>query len=147
MKKLLYILLLLPALTNAQRYTRAEIKHAADSLLRTFVREDMFVRCQSDLDNESRIAYSYTNKKRKICYGDIPEQANNRTKGRFNGTTIRYSMIYPCPKCAICDVVKGRIYISLTRWLDMGKAPDISFIPDYVWENDTCRPVTPLSLK
>jgi hypothetical protein len=147
MKKLLCILLLLPALTKAQRYTRAEIKHAADSLLRTFVREDMFVRCQSDLVNESIIAYSYTNKKGKICWGDIPEQVNTRTKGRFLSTTIRYTMIYPYPKCPICDVVKGRIYINLTRWLEMGKAPDITFIPDYVWENDTCKPGTPITFR
>lgn len=147
MKKLLCILLLLPALTNAQQYTRAEIKHAADSLLRTFIREDMFSRCESDLMNESKICYTYKNKKGKICYADIPEQAKPFTKGKFNGTTIRYTMIYPYPKCPVCDVVKGRIYVSLNRWLDMGKAPDISFIPDYVWENDSCRPVTPLSLR
>lgn len=139
MKKLLSIFLLFPLLSHAQQYTRAEIKHAADSIMHTFLRADMFAACESDLDNDHYVFYSYENTKGKIKSAEVPRRPNKYTKGKFKSVIVPYNMKYCYQKCKTNDVLEGTFRVTLDRYLDMKKAPDIASIPDYVWENDSCR--------
>jgi len=139
MKQLICIFLLFPILSHAQQYTRAEIKHAADSIMRTFLRADMYAACEGDLDNDHYTFYSYESADGKMKKAEVPRQPGKFTKGKFKSVTILYSLKYPYPKCRAHNVVEGTLSITLDRYLDMEKAPDIGFIPDYVWENDSCR--------
>lgn len=139
MKKLLSVFLLFPMFGHAQLYTRAEIKHAADSIMRTFLRADMYAACVGDLDNDHYTFYTYQTTSGKMKKAEVPRQPGVFTKGKFRSVTILYSLRYPYPKCKTNNVVAGTLSVTLDRHLDMQKAPDIAFIPDYVWENDSCR--------
>jgi hypothetical protein len=139
MKMLPFLLLLCCFKASAQQYTRAEIKHASDSIMKIYLRSDMYARCESDFDKDAVIVYTYTNDKGKLKYAEVPRQPKALTKGRFKSVEVGYIMKYPYGKCRIPDEVNGRLYVKLDRWLDMSHAPDIGFIPDYVWEKDSCR--------
>lgn len=141
MKKLIFIFLLFPMLVNAQQYTRAEIKHAADSIVRSFVGGEVFGYAVSELEDESLICYRYVDHKGKEKYREVPRKGGY-TRGRFKDITVRYRVKYPYPKCVICDTVRGATSVTLNRWLEMKRSPDISFIPDYVWERDSCKRTT-----
>ncbi len=138
MKKLLLIFFLHSTVVNAQQYTCAEIKHAADSIVRSFVGEDIFKYAVSELDEEKMVCYRYVNHKGKAKYHEVPT-GRNYTKGKFKDIVVRYRVKYPYPKCVICDTVRGYTSVTLNRWLEMKLSPDISFIPDYVWEQDSCK--------
>ena len=107
--------------------------------MRTFLRADMFAACESDLDNDHYVFYTYENTKRKIKSAEVPRQPNKFTKGKFKSVRIPYVIRYVYPNCRVHDFVEGTLYVTLDRYLDMKKAPDIALIPDYVWENDSCR--------
>lgn len=138
MKQIILILFLFPLALNAQQYTRAEIKHEADSIVRSFVGADVFKYAVSELDDERIVCYRYVAKNGKEKYKQVPD-GNDYTKGKFKDITVRYRVKYPYPKCVICDTVRGYTSVTLNRWLEMKLSPDISFIPDYVWEQDSCR--------
>ena len=138
MKNLLYIFLLLPSLAYSQKYTRAEIKHAADSIVQSFIGADIFKYAVSELDDDRLVCYRYLNHKGNAKYHEVP-WGRDYTKGRFKDITVRYRVKYPYPKCVICDTVRGYTSVTLNRWLEMKLSPDVSFIPDYVWEQDSCK--------
>jgi hypothetical protein len=138
MKKLFFILFLAPLLAHAQQYTRAEIGHVADSILRSYIGDAIFAHATSEVDDDSYVCYSYIGKKGKVKYSRLP-RPNTFTKGAFNGITLKYKVQYPYPKCPACDVVKGQTSVILDHHLRMKTLPDISFIPDYVWAKDSCH--------
>ena len=138
MRYLLYLLSFFPLISSGQQYTRAEIKHAADSIVSSFVGADIFKYAVSELDDEKMVCYRYVNHKGNAKYHEVP-MGRNYTKGKFKDIVVRYRVKYPYPKCVICDTVRGYTSVTLNRWLEMKLSPDISFIPDYVWEQDSCK--------
>ena len=138
MKKMLWILLLVSIHGYGQQYTRGQIKYYADSILKSFVGQDMFDHCKCKLSTDAYIYYRYTDRKGCIRSAEVPRH-NKLTRGDFGGVDVWYRMEYPYPKCPVCDVTRGEMCVSLNRYLDMAKSPDIGFIPDYIWEKDSCR--------
>lgn len=139
MNKFVFILgLLIPNMMCAQQYNRSEIKHAADSILKTFIGMDMFAHCSNELNSGYIVYYRYADKKGKIKFAEVPEKGY-LTKGEFKGIEVWYKMVYPYPRCTVCDTTRGELSVKLNRWLDMEKAPDIGWIPDYIMERDSCR--------
>lgn len=139
MKKLIYIIILVPLLSRAQQYTRAEIKHEADSILLSMVGQDIFDHCSSELSNDMYVPYKYIDKKGRKRYTEVPRHKGQLTKGRFREVNVIYTVVYPYPKCLTNNVVRGRIDVTLDRNLEMKKSPDVGFIPDYVWAKDSCK--------
>ncbi len=139
MKNLLPILLLLTNITHAQKYqyTRAEIKHVADSVMRYYIRDTLLSYCSNELNTDNYVYYRYTDSKGRIKYHEVP-RGRSYTKGEFKDIEVWYRIKYPYPKCAIADTVRGETSLVLGRKLDVKRAPAVSFIPDYVWERDSC---------
>lgn len=138
MKKLLVISLLFSLPGYSQQYTRTEIIHAADSVLKYYVKNDVFSHSRNELNTDAFVYYRYTDHKGRTKFHEVP-RGRRLTKGRFKELEVWYKVKYPYPKCKVCDTVKGETSLVLGRKLEVIKAPDISFIPDYVWEQDSCR--------
>jgi hypothetical protein len=143
MKKLLLVLFLFPVSGYAQQYTRAQIQHKADSFMKAYLGERFFAYTRCKLNTDAYSYYRYTDSKGKLQYAEVPINKNKWTKGEFEDIKVWYKLKYPYPKCAICDTVRGKTFLLLDSDLEMVAYPDIGFIPDYVWANDSCR-FTPL---
>ncbi len=139
MKKFLALLLLLPSFAFAQQYTRANIRHRADSFLLAYTRHDILQHSQWVTGTGVNSIYTYTNRKGKLKYTMLPWEDSTFTTGNFAGVKVWYEVTYPYPKCAIADTIRTHIIIDLNGQLELNHTPDISVIPDYVWENDSCK--------
>lgn len=140
MRKLFLILFLsFPFVAHAQRYTRAQIHHRADSCMQAYLgdRFTKFLECKLNSDKPSY--YRYTDEENKMRYAELPLDDARWTKGYFEDIKVWYRFRMPYPKCPMCDPVIGKTYVQLDWNLDMVAYPDIGFIPDYVWANDSCR--------
>jgi len=140
-KNLLFILLLAPTLLRAQHYTRTTIQHRADSFLLAYTRHDILAHSKWVPGTGAYSTYTYTNRKGKLKYTMLPWEDSTYTTGNFAGIKVWYDVTYPYPKCAIADTIRTHIIIDLDGQLELRHTPDISVIPDYVWENDSCKNV------
>ena len=139
MKKFLALLLLLPSFAFAQQYTRATIRHRADSFLLAYTRHDILQHSKWVTGTGVNSIYTYTNRKGKLKYTMLPWEDSTYTTGNFAGVKVWYEVTYPYPKCAVADTIRTHIVIDLNGQLELNHTPDISVIPDYVWENDSCK--------
>jgi hypothetical protein len=64
---------------------------------------------------------------------------NNSFKGKFVFAKVCWSIRIPYPKCPTCDTLNGIVCITLDKSLTKISEPDLSFIPQSFYSNDSCN--------
>jgi len=137
MKKLCVILLLLqPTLIFAQQYTRQEVREAADSILHNYLGDVLFDACKYT----KKGYYTYTDATTEIHYAMLGK--SRVTKGTLVNVFMSYKMDYDYPHCAGYSKIKGTINLELNNNLQSTGKPNLSFIPDFVFNGEDCRLLT-----
>lgn len=127
-------------MVNGQQYTRSEIKKKADKAILGYIRDTMFSYSKCELTNgKAFCSYRYRTKRGIVKWAEVPFAPNQRTKGDFEDILIAYKINMPYPKCPICNRIIRTMYIRLDSELNVKETPDLTVIPDYVWERDSCR--------
>ncbi len=67
---------------------------------------------------------------------------NNSLKDKFVFAKVCWSIRIPYPKCPTCDTLKGIVSITLDKSLTKISEPDLSFIPQSYYSNDSCNFIT-----
>ncbi|HXS35462.1 MAG TPA: hypothetical protein VN721_02085 [Flavipsychrobacter sp.] len=135
-QRLLFLLLLIPIITPAQSYTKDEIKQRADSIMHSYLGNDMYQACK-------------LTKKCYYCYTDDAGtkhwQMLNKSKwteGNLVYATMVYKLNYTYPKCDVYNDISGKIYLELDNNLKSKGRPDMGFIPDFVFKHENCNLLT-----
>ncbi|MBA3830181.1 MAG: hypothetical protein H0X33_14675 [Taibaiella sp.] len=136
MKRLLFLLVLIPSLVHAQHYTRREIRESADTILQNVLGNRLFEACTYT----HKGYYNYLDSTGKSHYAMVDK--HKKTKGTIQSIIMTYNFNYNYSKCAAYNNITGVIHLQMNNELGMVLSPDISFIPSFVIDNTGCRLAT-----
>jgi hypothetical protein len=116
----------------AQHYPAARVQAVADSLLRQQVGPVLWAQSQY----QARTFYYARHSTGKERYRALP--AGGKTRGRLRRIEVRYTLQLSPTGCAAMDTLAGPVLVALDAQLHPMEAPNLAFIPDFLWRREPC---------
>ncbi len=120
---------------QGQAYRYMQIKEKTDSLLSSTIGRDLFQYCNI---NDAGSYYSYHKKTKELF-----KRLNRRhTYQHLVSAVVSYHFAMPYPKCTCMDTITCDIIVALDTALALTHDIDVSSIPDFVTQHDSCHFIT-----
>ncbi len=122
----LLVLFVLPLGVKGQ-YTKSRIIQTADGKIKQLLGEGLFGHCLNAHD----MRYTYTDDSGKIQTARMTDD-DTITKGRLDQIYVIYYFEYKYPELKDTTIY-SEFNIVLDKYLQTVRAPDLGFIPEYLW--------------
>ncbi|MEI8278182.1 MAG: hypothetical protein WCG87_00380 [Bacteroidota bacterium] len=126
-----------PFFSMGQQYTIEQVRHNADSIMRSLVGESIFKRCTYD----PHTYYNYKGQRKKEAEWSVLD-TDFSTRGKVQNIFVRYNVKYSYPHCPEYNTVTGVVSLDLDNKLQLNVARDLNIIPDYMLKGEECHFIT-----
>lgn len=152
-KNLFILFLLLPGFCSALPRGHKKAKHVDSAVVEPLTRKQVYAISDSIMNDYmgNLITACTYNKKGYYSYIDPAKDStlhwamlskHKKIKGILKNVFMSYKFDLDYSKCTAYSKITGTIFLKLDSDLVSRTKPDMSFIPDFVWNNTDCRLVT-----